>query len=262
MVKRNTVEFFVHGRNALFSDPITRVGGEKFSYQVPTYQALKGILESVYWKPTLIWHIDAVRIMNKIQTESRGVRPIKYASDGNELAFYTYLKDVSYQVRAHFEWNMNRPELANDRNENKHHNIAKRMIERGGRRDVFLGTRECQGYVETCKFGESVSFYDGYGEIDFGFMFHGFDYPDETGRDELAVRLWPCVMRNGVIEFPMPVEFPDEKKRYITRFIKHMKAKIFEKDSNFTGLSETELIRLLEKEVSAVELGPEFIKNL
>jgi CRISPR-associated protein Cas5d len=39
---RNTVEFVVHGRYALFSDPITRVGGEKFSYQVPTYQALKG----------------------------------------------------------------------------------------------------------------------------------------------------------------------------------------------------------------------------
>ncbi|MEL7655675.1 MAG: CRISPR-associated protein Cas5, partial [Bacillota bacterium] len=60
---RNTVEFVVFGKYGLFSDPITRVGGEKLSYQVPTYQALKGILESVYWKPTLIWYIDEVRIM-------------------------------------------------------------------------------------------------------------------------------------------------------------------------------------------------------
>ena len=52
--KENIVEFKVSGRYALFSDPINRIGGEKFSYQVPTYQALKGILESVYWKPTLI----------------------------------------------------------------------------------------------------------------------------------------------------------------------------------------------------------------
>lgn len=37
--KRNSVEFEVYARYALFSDPITRVGGEKFTYQVPTYQA-------------------------------------------------------------------------------------------------------------------------------------------------------------------------------------------------------------------------------
>ena len=37
---------------------------------------------------------------------------------------------------------------APDRNENKHYFIAKRMIERGGRRDVFLGACEYQAYVE------------------------------------------------------------------------------------------------------------------
>lgn len=38
----NTITLRVWGRYALFSDPITRVGGEKFSYPVPTYQAVKG----------------------------------------------------------------------------------------------------------------------------------------------------------------------------------------------------------------------------
>ncbi|MCL2593734.1 MAG: type I-C CRISPR-associated protein Cas5c, partial [Defluviitaleaceae bacterium] len=151
--KRNSVEFKVYGKYALFSDPITRPGGEKFSYQTPTYQALKGIMESVYWKPTLVWHIDAVRIMKPIQTESKGMRPIKM-NGGNDLAYYTYLREVEYQVLAHFEWNEHRPELAHDRNENKHHNMAKRSIIQGGRRDVFLGTRECQAYVEPCVFGE------------------------------------------------------------------------------------------------------------
>lgn len=47
---------------ALFTDPLTKVGGEKFSYPVPTYQALKGITESIYWKPTLIWVIDRCRV--------------------------------------------------------------------------------------------------------------------------------------------------------------------------------------------------------
>ena len=151
----NIVEFQVTGDYALFSDPILRVGGEKCSYQVPTYEALKGILQSVYWKPTIIWVIDAVRVMHPIQMETKGIRPIKY-SGGNDLSYYTYLKDCCYQVRAHFEWNENRPELAADRNENKHHEIAKKMIRKGGRRDIFLGTRECQGYVEPCASGALV----------------------------------------------------------------------------------------------------------
>ncbi len=245
MRHRNTVEFVASGRYALFSDPITRVGGEKFSYQIPTYQALKGILESVYWKPTLIWYIDEVRVMHRIQTQSKGIRPIKYNSEENELAYYTYLKDVSYQVRAHFEWNLNRPELAADRNENKHHQIARRMIERGGRRDIFLGTRECQGYVEPCVFGEGASFYDSYGEIDFGVMVHGFDYPDETGKDEMSVRLWKnAVMKNGKINFPMP---SNDSSDILKRFIKPMKKKDFVHKNNFLGLEEPELEKLLNE---------------
>ena len=149
----NIVEFQVTGNYALFSDPILRLGGEKCTYQVPTYEALKGILSSTYWKPTFIWYIDAVRVMNPIQTEVKGIRPVKYHG-GNDLAYYTYLKNCRYQVRAHFEWNENRPELAGDRSENKHHEIAKKMIRKGGRRDIFLGARECQGYVEPCVFGE------------------------------------------------------------------------------------------------------------
>ena len=39
---RNTVTFQVSGDYALFSDPVTRVGGEKFSYPIPTYEAVKG----------------------------------------------------------------------------------------------------------------------------------------------------------------------------------------------------------------------------
>lgn len=150
----NFVEFEVYGDYGLFSEPLTRVGGEKFTYQVPTYEAMKGVMQSVYWKPTIIWIIDKIRVLNPIQTETKGIRPIKYNSNKNDLSYYTYLKDCRYQVKAHFIWNENRPELEADRNENKHHNIAKRMIIKGGRRDIFLGCRECQAYVEPCNFGE------------------------------------------------------------------------------------------------------------
>ena len=239
MKVRNQIEYCVSGRYALFSDPIARMGGEKFSYMIPTYQALKGITESIYWKPSLYYVIDEVRIMNPIRTESKNIRPISYVAPKNTLSVYTYLADVAYQVRAHFVFNENRrQELGNDFNENKHHNIAKRMVEKGGRRDIFLGTRECQGYVEPCIFGDGESYYDGRGELEFGVMFHGFDYPDETGRDVLAARFWRPKMVDGVIKFSSPEKIPEEMKRDI----RPMKAKKFGKEwNNFSGLEEQAL---------------------
>ena len=144
---RNAIEFQVYGRMALFTDPITKIGGERSSYAVPTYQALKGITESIYWKPTIFWLIDEVRVMNRLVTQARG-----------------------------------------------------------GRRDIFLGTRECQGYVEPVKYGEGAGYYDGAGEMPLGTMLHGFDYPDETGENALRVRFWQPEMKGGVIRFPRPEE--------------------------------------------------------
>lgn len=209
----NIVEFMVTGRYALFCDPITKLGGEKCTYQVPTYQSLKGILESVYWKPTLIWKIDKVRILNPIKIETKSMRPVVFNNASKpDLAIYTYLSDVQYQVQAHFEWNLQREDMKRDRNENKHYFIAKRMIDRGGRRDVFLGTRECQGYVEPCSFGDGISHYDDAGRLNFGIMFHGFDYPDETGRNELVSRFDSIVMEDSVITFTKPEDCQLKRK--------------------------------------------------
>lgn len=232
----NIVEFKVMGKYALFTDPLTRIGGEKCSYQIPTYEALKGIIGSVYWKPTIVWIIDKVRVMNAIRTQTRSARPIEYGG-GNSLSIYNYLSDVEYQVKAHFKWNLYREDLAQDRNENKHYFIAKRMIERGGRRDVFLGTRECQGYVEPCKFGEGKGFYDDYGELSFDLTFHGFDYPDEIGKDEFYARFWRPKMINGVVEFICPEECA------IRKFVRPMKADLpatigFQEEGLFDGYEE------------------------
>ena len=234
----NRVEFQITGDYALFSDPLSRVGGEKCTYQIPTYEALKGILSSVYWKPTFTWYIDAVRIMEPIQTEVKGIRPIKYHG-GNDLAYYTYLKHVRYRVRAHFEWNDNRPELAGDRDENKHHHIARRMIQKGGRRDTFLGTRECQGYVEPCDFDSDAGAYASVQELSFGLMYHGITYPDETHSDEnrslMTANFWYPVMKYGVIAFPRPENCPLHKP------LREMETKIFGSDlNNFSGLFEFE----------------------
>ena len=199
------VEFQVYGRMALFSDPITRIGGEKYSYSVPTYQAIKGICESIYWKPTFTWVVDEIRVMNKIKTQERSIKLHKMTGKF-DLSIYTYLADVRYQVRAHFKFDTYRKDLICDRDADKHINCALRAIQKGGRRDIFLGTRECQGYVEPVLFGEDVGYYDDALEMPLGTMLHGIDYPDKTGLSKMRVRFWQPTMKNGIISFPVPEE--------------------------------------------------------
>lgn len=208
----NSFEFEVWGRNALFCDPLFR--SEKMSYSVPTQQALVGVVSSVYWKPTLIWHIDQVRIMNTIQMESKAVRPLdkSFSLDHNSLAYYLYLKSPRYQVRCHFEWNMERPDLAQDRNFKKHAAIFTRSLKAGGRRDIFLGTRECQAYVQPIVFGEGEGAYDNMGKMDFGTMFYGYRYPTEHKNEPFSVALWNAYMTDGVIDFPTPDECQSVQK--------------------------------------------------
>ena len=89
------------------------------------------------------------------------------------------------------KWNDFHPELANDRGNVAKHNmdIARRMLDRGGRQDIFLGTRDCQGYVAPCNFGSGTGAYDDDGELGYGLTFHGFDYPDETGKAGVALQI-------------------------------------------------------------------------
>jgi CRISPR-associated protein Cas5d len=235
---KNTIEFRLWGRFALFTDPLTKIGGEKCSYHLPTYEALKGVCKSIYWKPTIIWVIDAVRVMRRIRTQTKGTKPLKFGRGNNELSIYTFLTGideyaedtskkygVEYQVRAHFEWNEHHKELAKDRIDGKHFAIAKRMLELGGRQDIFLGTRDCQGYAEPCVFGEGDGAYDDLDELGYGLMFHGFDYPDETGSGELYARFWYPTLKKGILTFDRPEACVHKK------LVRKMDAKTFGTDS-------------------------------
>ena len=142
---------------------------------------------------------------------------------------------IIYQVKAHFEWNENRSDLAKDRNENKHFFMAKRMLERGGRRDIFLGTRECQGYIEPCVFGEGKGAYDNLPSLPLGVMVHGITYPDESKDRKMSVRLWRPVMKEkGIIEFIRPEDCTMVKE------IKSYDYKVFNIGENMQGVEELE----------------------
>lgn len=215
MQRSNTIEFEIMGRSAMFTDPESRTR----SLPVPTYEAIKGILREIYWKPTFIWVIDEVRVMNCIFHEKYTVmkhrRPVEQER----------LRNVRYQVRAHFVWNDNRPEFTADRDEDKHFRIALRSLAKGGRFAAYLGTADCPCVVRSAHFGSGESYYDHIESIDFGTMYHGVTYPDEgwdaRTRSGIYRRTWHCVMSNGVLRF-VPPEFcraelvrPAAAKRFI-----------------------------------------------
>lgn len=242
--KSNPFYMRIFGEYALFTDPMTKGGGEKFTYQVPTYQAIKGIVEACYWKPSLYYIIDSVKIINQIKTETKGIlSPMK--NGGKDLNYYTYLRDVEYLVKFHFRWNENRLNLSYDRNEKKHEQIILRSMKRGGRRDIFLGTRECIGHIERIKeeeFHNSKSFYENE-SISLGIMFHSFTYPDESydsdTKDKLTSNFYPTIMNNGQINFVEPRECS------IRHSLQDYTIKKFDQ-SNFMNVDE--LLDIYEKE--------------
>lgn len=211
MFKSDPFYMKVFGDYALFTDPMTKGGGEKFTYQVPTYQAIKGIVEACYWKPTIYYMIDSIKIIKPIKTETKGIlSPLKNGK--KDLNYNTYLKDVEYLIKYHFVWNDNRSDLSQDRNEKKHEQMLLRSMNRGGRRDLFLGTRECIGHIERIRkrdFESAKTYYEGE-TISLGIMFHSFTYPDEAYDEEtegvLTSNFCPIVMIDGKIDFIEPKE--------------------------------------------------------
>jgi len=196
-------DFFVKvkGDYALFTNPSTKGGGEKSSLSVCTRQSLQGIVDAIYFKPTFINVVDEVKIMNPIHTEVIGTR----AMVGNgkaDLNYVSYLTNVEYLIRFHFEWNKNRMDLTNDRNVQKHEAIMERSIKKGGRRDIFLGTRECVATAEWLskeEYSQAESYYEN--EIlSMGIMFQEFEYPTE---DNGALKSYfaDTVMNHGVIQY-------------------------------------------------------------
>lgn len=191
----------IRGDRALFTNPATKGGSERSSYAVPTRQALQGIVDSIYYKPTFTNVVTEVKVINQIQTELHGVRALlhDYSAD---LSYVSYLSDVEYLVKFHFIWNENREDLIQDRLPNKHEAIMERSIRKGGRRDVFIGTKECFGLIDEIsqeEYETTSSYYDGV-IIDLGIMFHSFAYPTDKTRP-LKSYFTKTVMENGVVKF-------------------------------------------------------------
>ena len=204
----------IRGDYALFSRPELKV--ERYSYDVITPSAARGILEAVMWKPAIRYVIDRIYVLSEIRTTNirrnevsqklsaslalsamnGSDKPLYLASSANiQQRAATLLRDVHYTVEAHFE--MTDKAGPTDTPEKFYNMILRRL--RGGQcyHQPYLGCREFPAEVALCEVDIPLSFYGNLPERDLGLMLHDMNFSDPADVRPLFFR---AVMRHGVID--------------------------------------------------------------
>lgn len=208
------VKVNVWGDYALFSRPELKV--ERYSYDIITPSAARGILEAIYWHPGMRWIIDKIYVKNPIQFTSVRRNEVKskilasnilQAYNGADKPLYISTKDdivqrasqllcnVSYTIEAHFE--MTEKANASD-NPGKFKDIIMRRLRKGECFHMpYLGCREFPANFALCEEEEIHTAYDVVAEKDLGLMLYDMDYSDPENIQPMFFR---AVMRQGVVD--------------------------------------------------------------
>ena len=208
------VKVKVWGDYALFSRPELKV--ERYSYDVMTPSAARGILEAIYWHPGLRWNIDRIYVKNPICFTSVRRNEVKSkVSASNVLQVYngadkplyintkneivqrasTILCDVCYVIEAHFEMT----EKANETdNPGKFKDIMMRRLRRGECYHMpYFGCREFPAHFCLCDEEEIHTAYDDVSERDLGLMLYDMDY---SNKDNIQAMFFRAVLKKGVLD--------------------------------------------------------------
>lgn len=202
------------GEWACFTRPEMKV--ERVSYDVMTPSAARGVVEAVYWKPEIRWHIDRILVLNPIQFASVrrnevkdkiGAGAVKAMKDGvGNLAYYVddgqnrqqraalLLRDVGYVIEAHIDI------LSGPDNIAKHLDQFNRRARRGSCfTRPYFGCREFAANFELLDTDSAMPAADASlaGERDLGWMLHDIDFSNATDKQ---TKFFHAVMRNGVID--------------------------------------------------------------
>jgi len=196
------------GDYALFSRPEMKV--ERVSYDVITPSAARGLIDSIYWKPAIVWRIDKIHVCNPIEftnirrnevSSKISARSVDSVMNGATKPLYIntnedrqqrasmILKNVRYIIEAHFELTDKAGET--DTIE-KHYNITLRRMRKGqcyhqpcfGCREFPANFRLIEGDMpESCLNGEK----------DLGYMLYDMDFADPENIKPMFFR---AVMHN------------------------------------------------------------------
>lgn len=208
------VKVNVWGDYALFSRPELKV--ERYSYDIITPSAARGILEAIYWHPGMRWIIDKIYVKNPIQFTSVRRNEVKskilasnvlQAYNGADKPLYISTKEdivqrasqllcnVSYTIEAHFE--MTEKANASD-NPGKFKDIIMRRLRKGECFHMpYLGCREFPANFALCEEEEIHTAYEVVAEKDLGLMLYDMDYSDPENIQPMFFR---AVMRHGMVD--------------------------------------------------------------
>ena len=213
------IKVLVEGKRACFTRP--EMKAERVSYDVITPSAARGIIEAVYWKPAIQWHIDRIEVLNEIRFDTFRRNELEgklsyrdaraacerdedlhvLASRSRQQRATLYLKDVAYVIDAHFTMTS---QAGEDDTPEKHYNIALRRLRKGQHfTKPVLGCREFPAAVRLIEGGDAVlrSHYADVEEKDLGFMLYDLDFTDPASPEP---RFFRAIMRHGVIDLTAP----------------------------------------------------------
>lgn len=207
------IKVLAQGPRACFTRP--EMKAERVSYDVITPSAARGLIEAVYWKPAIRWHIDRIEVLNEIRFDTfrrnelggklsyrnakaameRGEEVYTAANDDRQQRATMHLKDVAYLIDAHFTLT---EQAGEDDTVEKHYNIALRRLRKGQCfNQPYFGCREFPADVSLVEDAaeEPESFYAGSGEKDLGFMLYDIDFDHD-----MEPQFFRAMMRDGVID--------------------------------------------------------------
>jgi len=201
----------IRGELACFTRPEFKT--ERFSYEVITPSAARGILEAILWKPAIQWHIRRILLLapprfvqikrnevtkrasvdNALSAARRGT-PLDYFADEDRTQRNTLaLRDVDYAVEAEFRMTAQAGEADNPR---KFDEMFRRRLEKGQfYMQPYLGCREFPAIVEAYT-GTPAPIEAATREL--GYMLHDLRYGSK-GNEPVFFR---ARMERGVIEVP------------------------------------------------------------
>ncbi|WFS63345.1 type I-C CRISPR-associated protein Cas5c [Pseudodesulfovibrio thermohalotolerans] len=212
------IQLRVWGEYACFTRPELKV--ERVSYDVMTPSAARGILEAVYWKPSIRWVVDRIHVMKPIRFDNvrrnevsakvplkgatgvssamkKGVPLRLYVEDNRQQRAALLLRDVEYVIEAHFEYTS-----AEDRNDGKHLDMFNRRAKKGQCfHRPYLGCREFAAFFEPVEGEIPASPLFGEEPRDLGWMLYDLDY-----RNNMTPLFFRPSLERGVVEVTKALE--------------------------------------------------------
>jgi CRISPR-associated protein Cas5d len=211
------VKIKVWGERACFTRPEMKV--ERVSYDVPTPSSVRGILEAIYWKPSIRWVVNKIVVLKPVKFENirrnelgsklaknkitkamkDGKSPVEtFIEEDRQQRASMVLKDVSYIFEASFEMTGVKAEKKDEQNPQKHLEIFTRRAKKGQCfHQAYFGCREFPVNFEWADSGDITTPFQG--KKDLGWMLYDMDFKNIQNPKPLFYR---PAMINGVIDVP------------------------------------------------------------